>query len=313
MQAQWAHKLMDLAGDMPHPSTYPVFSYWAGDAALQSAYSLCEQVAKYHSKSFYMASSFLPIEKRSAIRALYAFCRTIDDIVDEGQVVGREAELDYWRGVAQGVRHPRPDDLIAQAWADIRLRFHIPSRYALQLIDGVSRDLTQNRYKTFDELATYCYGVASTVGLMSMYIVGFRSNEALPYAIYLGVALQMTNILRDFGEDFHNGRIYLPQAELESYGITAADLAAGRVNNQWRDFMKFQIQRIRGLYAESDKGIRFLERDGQIAIGAASNFYQGILDAIEANDYNVFTKRASLGSLDKIRRLPGLLLRLGRI
>lgn len=169
---------------------------------------------------------------------------------------------------------PRPDDLVAQAWADTRSRYHIPARYALQLIDGVARDMTQTRYKNFDDLATYCYGVASTVGLMSMYIVGFNSNEALPYAIKLGVALQLTNILRDVGEDYRNGRIYLPKDELKMFGISETDLARGVVGDKWRAFMKFQIQRTRKLYAESEKGIQFLERDGQLAIAAASTFYQ---------------------------------------
>ncbi|MCS6992371.1 MAG: squalene/phytoene synthase family protein [Anaerolineales bacterium] len=310
MQAHWERHLIDLAGNVPHPSTRPVYSYWAGDASLEKAYELCGQIAAHHSKSFYIASGLLPEEKRSAARALYAFCRTVDDIVDEGSIVGRDAELDYWRGVAQGILHPRPDDLVAQAWADTRNRYHIPSRYALQLIDGVARDITQTRYKNFDDLATYCYGVASTVGLMSMYIVGFKSNDALPYAIKLGVALQLTNILRDVGEDYRNGRVYLPKDELKAYGITERDLARGIVNDKWRAFMKFQIERTRALYAESEKGIRFLERDGQLAIGAASTFYQGILDAIEANDYDVFSKRANLSSWGKLSRIPGLWLKL---
>lgn len=313
MQAHWERHLIDLAGNVPHPSTRPVFSYWAGDVALEKAYDLCGRVAAHHSKSFYMASGLLPEEKRSAARALYAFCRTVDDIVDEGSVVGRDAELDYWRGVAQGILHPRSDDLVAQAWADTRSRYHIPARYALQLIDGVARDLTQTRYKSFDDLATYCYGVASTVGLMSMYIVGFKSNEALPYAIKLGVALQLTNILRDVGEDYRNGRIYLPKDELKLFGISESDLARGAVDDKWRAFMKFQIQRARELYAESEKGIKFLERDGQLAIGAASTFYQGILDAIEANDYDVFSKRANLSSWGKISRIPGLWLKLASL
>jgi phytoene synthase len=313
MQAHWETKLISLAGNIPHPSTRPVFSYWAGDASLAKAYDLCGKVAAHHSKSFYMASGLLTEEKRSAARALYAFCRTVDDIVDEGSVVGREAELDYWRGVSQGILHPREGDLVAQAWADTRARYHIPPRYALQLIDGVSRDLGQTRYKTFDDLATYCYGVASTVGLMSMYIVGFKSNEALPYAIKLGVALQLTNILRDIGEDYRNGRVYLPKDELKAFGITEKQLATGEVNESWRNFMRFQIDRTRKLYTEAEKGIPHLEREGRLSIGAASNFYQGILDSIEANDYDVFSKRASLTAWGKLSRIPALWLKLAAL
>jgi phytoene synthase len=310
MQAHWESRLISMAGKVTHPSTKPVFSYWAGDAALGKAYQLCGKVAAHHSKSFYMASGLLPEEKRSAVRALYAFCRTVDDIVDESTVIGRDVELDYWRGLGQGVLHPRPDDLVAQAWVDTRSRYHIPAHYALQLIDGVSRDLGAVRYQSFDDLTTYCYGVASTVGLMSMYIVGFKSAEAVPYAIKLGVALQMTNILRDVGEDFQNGRIYLPQEDLAAYDITEADLASGVVNDKWRELMKFQIFRTRELYEEAAKGIKFLERDGQLAIGAASDFYQGILDTIEANDYDVFSQRASLNTWGKVSRLPGLCLKM---
>jgi phytoene synthase len=201
------------------------------------------------------------------------------------------------------------DDLVAAAWADTLARYHIPRHYALQLIDGVARDLFQVRYQTFDELATYCYGVASTVGLMSMYIVGFHSSEAVPYAIKLGVALQMTNILRDVGEDYHSGRLYLPRQELAFHGIRESDIAEGRLNDNWRQFMRFQIERTRQLYAESWPGVRMLEREGQLAIGAASVFYQGILDEIEKNDYNVFSRRASLSALGKISRIPALWLK----
>jgi phytoene synthase len=303
--ANWENQLLSLAGNLPHPSTRPFFSYWAGDAALKKAYRHAEDVTAAHSKSFHFASSLLPEEKCSAVRALYAFCRTVDDIVDESSDDERESQLDYWREM---INHGSflHNDLVAAAWADTLTRYHIPRHYALQLIDGVNRDLTQSRYQTFDELATYCYGVASTVGLMSMYIIGFKSNEAIPYAIKLGVALQMTNILRDVGEDYRNGRLYLPREELAFYGIREQDIAEGRVTDNWRQFMKFQIERTRQLYEESWAGVKMLEREGQLAIGAASVFYQGILDEIEKNDYDVFTRRASLSVIGKVSRLPSL-------
>jgi len=304
-QANWENQLLALAGNIPHPRTRPLFSYWAGDVSLQFAYKQAEKITAEHSKSFYFASGLLPEERRSAVRALYAFCRTVDDIVDESTDDARESQLDYWRGMVEHASFP-DDDLIAAAWADTIARYHIPRHYALQLIDGVSRDLTQSRYQTFEELATYCYGVASTVGLMSMYIVGFSSNDAVPYAIKLGVALQMTNILRDVGEDYRNGRLYLPREELAFYGIREQDIAESRVTDRWRQFMKFQIERTRQLYEESWQGVKMLEREGQLAIGAASVFYQGILDEIEKNDYNVFTQRASLSAISKIRRVPSL-------
>jgi Phytoene/squalene synthetase len=309
MQVNWETQLLALAGNVPHPHTRPFFSYWAGDVSLRKAYKQAEKITAQHSKSFYFASGLLSEEKRSAVRALYAFCRTVDDIVDESSDVERDSRLDYWRGMME-TSSVADHDLVAAAWADTLTRYHIPRHYALQLIDGVARDLSQVRYQTFDELATYCYGVASTVGLMSMYIVGFQSNEAVPYAIKLGVALQMTNILRDVGEDYRNGRLYLPREELAFYGIQESNIAEGRITDHWRQFMKFQIQRTRQLYEDSWAGVKMLEREGQLAIGAASVFYQGILDEIEKNDYDVFTQRASLSAWDKVSRLPALIGRL---
>jgi phytoene synthase len=307
--ANWENQLLDLAGNIPHPSTRPFFSYWAGDAALRKAYNQAEKITAEHSKSFHFASGLLPEEKRSAVRALYAFCRTVDDIVDESIDETRESQLDYWRGMIENGSF-LDDDLVSAAWADTLTRYHIPRHYALQLIDGVNRDLTQSRYQTFEELTTYCYGVASTVGLMSMYIIGFESNKAVPYAIKLGVALQMTNILRDVGEDFQNGRLYLPREELAFYGICEQDIADGRVTDNWRQFMKFQIERTRQIYEESWEGVKMLEREGQFAIGAASVFYQGILDEIEKNDYDVFTRRANLSAMGKISKVPALWLKI---
>jgi phytoene synthase len=308
VQTNWEHQLLALAGNVPHTKNSPFFSYWAGDTALRKAYRQAEKITSQHSKSFYYASGLLPEEKRAAVRALYAFCRTVDDIVDETSDAERDWQLDYWRAMVETTSF-EDDDLIAAAWADTLTRYHIPRRYALQLIDGVARDLSQFRYQTFEELTTYCYGAASTVGLMSMYIVGFESNEAIPYAIKLGVALQMTNILRDVGEDYRNGRLYLPREELTFYGIPESDIAQGRVTENWRQFMKFQIDRNRQLYESSWAGIKMLAREGQFAIGAASVFYQGILDEIERNDYNVFSSRASLSTLGKVRRVPALWLK----
>ncbi|HEX6035812.1 MAG TPA: phytoene/squalene synthase family protein [Anaerolineales bacterium] len=309
VQANWENQLLALAGNIPHPQSRPFFSYWAGDAALRKAYRQAEKITSQHSKSFYFASGLLPEEKRSAVRALYAFCRTVDNIVDESSEVEQDAQLEYWRTMVETASYAK-DDLIAAAWADTLTRYHIPRHYALQLIDGVARDLLQSRYQTFGELATYCYGVASTVGLMSMYIVGFHSNDAVPYAIKLGVALQMTNILRDVGEDYRNGRLYLPREELAFYGIQESDIAQGRVTENWRQFMRFQIDRTRQLYEESWQGVKMLERDGQLAIGAASVFYQGILDEIEKNDYDVFNRRATLSTWGKARRIPALWLKI---
>lgn len=273
-------------------------------ARLAEAYEICSQLTAEHSRSFYMASALFPPEKRRAARALYAFCRISDDIVDrrEGDVAD---QLYDWRRRALAER-PSVDDPVAVAWADTRARYNIPRQYAEQLIEGVSRDLGEVRYETFAELAAYAYGVASTVGLMSMHITGFVGEAAIPYAVKLGVALQLTNILRDVGEDWRNDRVYLPQEEMRAYGLSARDLDRGVVHDAWRAFMRFQIARTRRLYDEAWSGIGLLDEDGRFAIGAAAGLYRGILDDIERNDYDVFSRRAYIGYWGKLRRLPGI-------
>jgi 15-cis-phytoene synthase len=299
----WEHKLLSLATGAKAPaatSTHP-----AADAALlERAYGYCEALTAAHSRSFHLASALLPRNKRRAMRALYAFCRVCDDLVDEGGP-GAEAALAAWQRRALSA-HPPVDDPVAVAWTDTRLRYRIPLRYAEQLINGVASDLQPRRYQTFDDLAAYAYGVASTVGLMSMHIIGYAGDEAVPYAIKLGVALQLTNILRDVGEDWRAGRVYLPQQDLALFGLTEADLVRGQVDDRWRAFMRYEIAWNRDLYAEAMPGIQLLNPDGRLAVQAAAEFYRAILDDIEAHDYDVFGRRAHMSKWAKLARLPGL-------
>lgn len=270
----------------------------------QQAYDFCQVLTARHSKSFHLASGLLPRDKKQAVRALYAFCRTTDDIVDF-PTADVEQRLAYWERVTRDDNPPH-DDPVAVAWVDARNRYDVPRAYAAQLIDGLRRDLTRTRYTTFEELITYCYGVASTVGLMSMHIIGFQSEAAVRYAVKLGVALQLTNILRDVAEDFQRGRCYLPQDELAAFGLTEEAIAGGAVDENWRAFMRFQVERTRRIYAEAWPGIAMLQREGQMAIAAAATFYRAILDDIEAHDYDVFSRRAHVGKWGKLRRVPGL-------
>ena len=285
-----------------HTTSHSAVHYDA--ATLAQAYDYCTSMTAVNSRSFHLASGLLPPERRAAVRALYAFCRVSDDIVDRA-AADRSAKLEAWRRLATA-SHPPAGEPVAIAWAHARRRYGVPDRYAEQLIDGVARDLRQVRYQTFDELTTYCYGVASTVGLMSMHIIGFRGVEAIPYAIKLGVALQMTNILRDVGEDWRAGRVYLPQEELAAFGLDETDLDLGLVSARWRAFMRFQIERNRRLYRESLPGIALLHKQGRFAIAAAAELYCGILRAIERADYDVFSQRAYVGGLGKLRLLPGI-------
>ena len=271
---------------------------------LERAYAQCETITALHSRSFFLASKFLSIDKRRAMRALYAFCRVTDDIVDCNGC-DTENELARWRQQSLALNPPQTDR-VAAAWADARTRYRIPVRYAEQLIDGVARDLKQKRYQTFDDLAAYAYGVASTVGLMSMHIIGFRGPEAIPYAIKLGVALQLTNILRDVAEDWQAGRVYLPADELAAFDLNETDLEVGRVDNRWCSFMRFQIERNRRLYAEAWPGIALLNRDGRFAVAAAAGLYRAILDDIEAHNYNIFSRRAHVSGPRKLSKLPAI-------
>ncbi len=300
----WEQSLLSLAHEARHSRVAPVNPGRGNKTLLRQAYAHCAAITAEHSRSFHLASGLLPADKRRAARALYAFCRTSDDLVDcpGGDV---EARLSQWRQRV-ALAEPPADDWVALAWADTCSRYHIPHRYAEQLIDGVARDLEQTRYDTFDELAGYAYGVASTVGLMSMHIIGFASPAAIPYAIKLGVALQVTNILRDVGQDWQMGRVYLPQRELAAFELSEADIAAGQVDARWRAFMQFQIERNRRLYVEAGPGIALLNRDGRFAIAAAAGLYRAILDDIEQHDYDVFHYRAHVSGWEKLRLLPGL-------
>lgn len=301
----WEHSLLSLAQQAWHSVGMASLETMTDETLLAAAYDHAREITAFHSRSFYLASSLLPHDKRQAVHALYAFCRTADDLVDRPSADPRAA-LSAWR---QRVMAPNPpaSDLVAVVWANTRTKYQIPLGYSEQLLDGVARDLEQTRYQTFNDLVTYAYGVASTVGLMSMHIIGFTNSDAVPYAIKLGVALQITNILRDVGEDWRNGRVYLPQEELAFFGLTEADhLDKGQVDNRWRRFMRFQIERNRQLYREAWPGIALLNKDGRLAIAAAAELYRSILDDIEAHDYDVFSRRAHVSKWDKLRKLPGI-------
>ncbi|MBX3064407.1 MAG: phytoene/squalene synthase family protein [Anaerolineae bacterium] len=305
----WEYQLLSLAREAFHAQR-TVIDVKTDALTLEAAYRHCDALTRFHSKTFYLASGLLPEKKRRATRALYSFCRITDNLVDTpDEHAGAQAALENWRRVVT-LPQPPTDDPIALAWADAQLRFNIPTGYAQQLIDGVRQDFSRTRYNTFSELAEYSYGVASTVGLMAMHIIGFSGDDAIPFAIKLGIALQLTNILRDVAEDWRNGRLYLPLEELAAHGLSETDIANsvafGCYDNRWRELMSAQIDRARQLYRESAHGIRLLNSDGRFAIAAAARLYEAILDRIEAADYDVFSGRASVSLLGKVRRLPGI-------
>lgn len=303
--ATWEYPLLSRAQDaFASPTIADRIEVESG--TLDSAYNYCAQITRQNSQTFYLASLLLPRDKRRAVQALYAFCRSTDDLVDETRdLTDVEAVFANWRARLNSP-HPAAHDPVALAWADAQTRCRIPRGYAEQLINGVARDLVQKRYRSFGDLTEYCYGAASTVGLMSMHIVGFDNPDAVRFAVKLGVALQLTNILRDVGEDWRMGRLYLPLDELSAFGISESDIAAGRVDDRWRDFMRFQIDRVHHLYDEARPGIAYLQADGRFAIAAAADLYRAILDDIEVQDYDIFRYRAHLSPWGKLSRLPAI-------
>lgn len=285
------------------------------DPGVGWAYRQCSEVIREHSKSFYFSARLLPAHKRKGIMALYAFCRLSDDMVDRVDSAQSDAPaqlraetataLDLWAELNRSWVSNHENAVVA-AWADTRRRCSIPGELADDLIAGVRMDLTQHTYDTWDDLWVYCYRVASTVGLMSMYITGADTMDAVPYAVQLGVALQLTNILRDIGEDARAGRVYLPQEDLHRFGYTTDDLKEGVVNSEFMELIRFQISRAQALYDAALPGIALLPRDSRVAVAAAASVYRGILDKIALANYDVFSRRAHLSMGEKIKSLPGI-------
>ncbi len=268
---------------------------------LQESYGVCEAITRRYSKSFFFSSQLLPPSKRRAVRALYAFCRTSDDLVDEQPGTDLTRALAMWVALVHAPKPPRFHPVL-MAWNDTAKHYCIPQVLVDELLAGIAMDLTVDRYATFDELWVYCYRVASVVGLLSMQIIGYQPG-ADEYAIKLGVALQLTNILRDVGEDARRGRVYLPQEDLQRFGLTDQDILDGRCDAAFRALMQFEIERAHRLYEESWSGIALLSADSRLAVGAASAVYRAILDKIKQNCYDVHTCRAHVSFLEKLRIL----------
>ncbi len=276
-----------------------------------------EQVIQAHSKTFFFATALLPRAPRQGIRALYGFCRATDDLVDTAEPgCAGLAEVENWR---KEVSLP-PDlqtDPILYTWARVRQVYPVNRCFEQELIDGVARDVQFQSYAAWGELEKYCYQVASTVGLLSMPVIGLakgvRFEQAAPYAIRLGIALQLTNILRDVGEDARRGRVYFPQEDLQRFGLTRQDILNGIYNENFIALMRFEIARAHELYRQALPGIRLLHSSARAAVGAAALLYRAILDEIERIQYQVHTRRAYTSGWKKLRMLPGILLTTWRL
>ncbi|XP_044984428.1 phytoene synthase 2, chloroplastic-like [Hordeum vulgare subsp. vulgare] len=300
-------------------STAPRKARLAGRDAgvLDAAFDRCGAVCKEYAKTFYLATQLMTPERRRAIWAIYVWCRRTDELVDGPNAAHTSAlALDRWESRLDGVFAGRPYDMLDAALADAVAAFPaVDERPFRDMVQGMRMDLAKSRYATFDELYLYCYRVAGTVGLMTVPVMGVSPGSQAGVdtvyagAVALGVANQLTNILRDVGEDARRGRIYLPQDELAMAGISEADIFAGRVTGEWRSFMKGQIARARDYFQQAEQGAAELNQESRWPVWASLLLYRQILDEIEANGYDNFSKRAYVPKAKKLAALPKAYLR----
>lgn len=290
------------------------------DEELMHAYDHCRSMTRLHAKTFYMATRFLPNHKQRSIFAIYGLCRYLDDLVDESEDLMLQqkitceeilVKLDHFKEkLINTYNGNEQSDPIMLAFSDTLNSFNISIKFPMLLMEGVKMDLTKDRYATFDELYEYSYKVASVVGLMTSEVFGYENPKAVEHAVDLGIAMQLTNILRDVGEDLTKNRIYLPKDELDRFGVTEEDLFNHNMSENFIEFMKFQIGRAKKYYESADRGIGMLNRDSRLPVGLARANYSRILNKIEENGYNVFRQRAFLNSTEKLSMVPKVMLSL---
>jgi phytoene synthase len=315
----------------------------SGNAADAPAFAAAREICRRHARSFYFASTFLPRAKRDAAYAVYAFCRMIDDAIDEdddaierddgarptaaaaagrasappdrGPTSGLDSRLALFRNRLDDIYSDRVQPPPAAVRSEARLalhafaltarRYEIPKAYFLELAEGCRMDLVISRYSTWAALEQYCYRVAGVVGLIMCRVFGVTHEDASRQAVQMGNAMQLTNILRDVKEDWDRGRLYLPLEDLARFGYGERDLAAGVVNDNFRNLMRFQIRRARALFRDGAAGLSHVANDGsRLTAASMAVVYAGILGAIERQAYDVFAGRAHLSTVQKLRRLP---------
>ena len=261
----------------------------------------CQQRAAASGSSFYYSFLFLEPKRRQAITALYAFCREVDDAVDECTDPGvARTKLAWWRSEVAMLYQGQPTHPVTQALSSTLASFSLPQEQLLEIIDGMEMDLDHARYPDFKALHLYCYRVASVVGLLAAEIFGYRDRRTLKYAHDLGLAFQLTNIIRDVGEDARRGRIYLPQDELARFGVTEDDILQGRSGDAFRRLMEFQVDRARATYAQALAQLPAGDRKAQRAGLVMAAIYRATLDAIERSGCPVLDRHVSLSAPHKL-------------
>jgi phytoene synthase len=266
----------------------------------QFDYARCAAITRKSSSNFYYAFMLLPKPRRRALYAVYAFCRFIDDVADDGAAREPAALLQRWREELDRIYGGTPTRPISRALADAARRFNLPKNYCAEFIAGVEMDLTRKRYQTFDELYLYCYRVASVVGLICIEIFGYRNPGTKVYAEKLGIALQLTNILRDVREDALRKRIYLPLEDLRRFKVSEDDILAGKHSDRFERLMAFEAARAQEFYREAVKNLPREDRRTLLTSEAMRLIYHAILRRIERSRYRVMDRRHGLSAPRKL-------------
>jgi len=280
---------------------------------LSTAYSVCRRIARSSAKNFYYGFMLLPSRKRNALSAVYAFMRHADDLSDDPGMAPSERRTklnDFIDSYHRAAASERTDDPVFLALKDSQQRYNIPMELLDQLVAGTEMDVREGSpqggapqvvYGTFEELYGYCYHVASVVGLVCIRIFGYRTPEAEKYAEQLGIAFQLTNILRDVKEDAAMARVYLPQEDLAHFGVTAEELGSGVPLEKLRPLLAFEAQRAREYYVSAERLLPLIEEVSRPALWAMVEIYRGILDRIELRQYDVYSERVRLSLGDKLK------------
>lgn len=264
-------------------------------------YEYCQQKAAASGSSLYYSFLFLPEDRRRAITALYAFCREVDGVVDEcSDAAVARATLAWWRAEVAAACRSAPQHPVARALAEVAPRFGLAEERLNEIITGMEMDLDCNRYPTFEALKLYCHRVAGVMGILSAGIFGYQDQRTLAYAADLGLAFQLTYIIRDVGKDARRDRIYLPQDELARFGVTVADITQARETDAFRRLMEFQIERAQGCYRDAFARLPAADRKAQRAGLIMAAIYQTLLVEIRADGCRVLTRRVSLTPLRKL-------------
>ncbi|MBF6560141.1 MAG: presqualene diphosphate synthase HpnD [Candidatus Binataceae bacterium] len=272
----------------------------ADAAALARDYARCAEVTRRSSSNFYYAFMLLPVARRRALNAVYAFCRFVDDIADDESIGEPAVLLTRWREELRNVFAGAPTRPVSRALADNVARYNLSRRPFEEVIDGVEMDLTRRRYETFGQLVLYCRRVASAVGLICIEIFGYTNPSARTYAEQLGLAFQMTNILRDVREDAARGRIYLPLEDLRRFAVGEDEILRGEYSSRFHALMEFEADRAREFYRAAARALAREDRASMIAAEGMRLIYSALLDQIARADYRVLDRRLSLSAPRKL-------------